>query len=274
MQPRQDSNLDQVLRTRLFYPLNYGGSLVNACPFELPKKFWAFLLERVEVPNDAVWLDLGKKVKNKLVNTLLNNVYGVRGRARWTTDAPFVNNNILLPRCHPTEGDVLATNPTFMKFATPIFLLCSLFLLVGCSESVRDMHTSTIKSRNVQLDPIKADLSVDNSNLLSGSSETVYFLIFPVKRDKNTIDTGGLFGSPLERTKGAALYNATNGKDLDVLVHPSYTITTKWWLLGTTIEAKVTGYAGKYSNFRTESPLQDELNRIIAEKSQIIIEQD
>ena len=58
------------------------------------------------------------------------------------------------------------------------------------------------------------------------------------------------------------------------MVHPTYTITTKWWLLGTTIEAEVTGYAGKYSNFRTESPLQDELNRIIAEKSQIIIEQD
>ena len=54
--------------------------VVNACPFELPKKFWAFLLARAEVPANAVWLDLGKKAKNKLVNTLLNDVYEVRGK--------------------------------------------------------------------------------------------------------------------------------------------------------------------------------------------------
>ena len=54
--------------------------VANACPFDLPKKFWAFLLARAEVPVDAVWLDLGKKAKNKLVNTLLNDVYEVRGK--------------------------------------------------------------------------------------------------------------------------------------------------------------------------------------------------
>ena len=54
--------------------------VANACPFELPKKFWAFLLARADVPADAVWLDLGKKAKNKLVNTLLNDVYEVRGK--------------------------------------------------------------------------------------------------------------------------------------------------------------------------------------------------
>ena len=46
----------------------------------MPKKFWAFLLERSEIPADAVWLDLGKKAKNKLLNTLLNDVYEVRGK--------------------------------------------------------------------------------------------------------------------------------------------------------------------------------------------------
>ena len=30
MQPRQDSNLDQAFRKRLFYPLNYGAPLVIA----------------------------------------------------------------------------------------------------------------------------------------------------------------------------------------------------------------------------------------------------
>ena len=54
--------------------------VANACPFDLPKKFWAYLLERAEIPADAVWLDLGKKAKNKLLNTLLNDVYQVHGK--------------------------------------------------------------------------------------------------------------------------------------------------------------------------------------------------
>ena len=54
--------------------------VANACPFELPKKFWAYLLERAGIGVDAVWHELGKKAKNKLVNTLLNDVYEVRGK--------------------------------------------------------------------------------------------------------------------------------------------------------------------------------------------------
>ena len=54
--------------------------VANACPFELPKKFWAYLLGRAGIGVDAVWHELGKKAKNKLVNTLLNDVYDVRGK--------------------------------------------------------------------------------------------------------------------------------------------------------------------------------------------------
>ena len=54
--------------------------VANACPFDLPKKFWAYLLARAEIPAEAVWHELGKKAKNKLVNTLLNDVYDVRGK--------------------------------------------------------------------------------------------------------------------------------------------------------------------------------------------------
>ena len=54
--------------------------VANACPFELPRKFWAYLLERADVQADAVWVDLGKKARNKLLNTLLNDVYDVRGK--------------------------------------------------------------------------------------------------------------------------------------------------------------------------------------------------
>ena len=54
--------------------------IVNACPFDLPKKFWCFLLEKVGVDPDSQWLELGKKSRNKLVNVLFNDVYEVKGK--------------------------------------------------------------------------------------------------------------------------------------------------------------------------------------------------
>ena len=54
--------------------------VANACPFDLPKKFWGYLLGRAGIGVDAVCYELGKKAKNKLVNTLLNDIYDVRGK--------------------------------------------------------------------------------------------------------------------------------------------------------------------------------------------------
>ena len=65
-----DATVDEIRKKKV----------ANACPFELPKKFEAYLLKRAEIPADAVWLDLGKKAKNKLLNTLLNDVNEVRGK--------------------------------------------------------------------------------------------------------------------------------------------------------------------------------------------------
>ena len=52
----------------------------NACPFELPRKFWAYLLERAGCDANQPWMDLGKKDRNRLLNTLLNDVHEVRGK--------------------------------------------------------------------------------------------------------------------------------------------------------------------------------------------------
>ena len=54
--------------------------VANACPFELPKKFWAYLLHKAGLDLDMPWHDVGKKARNKLLNTLLNDVYNVRGK--------------------------------------------------------------------------------------------------------------------------------------------------------------------------------------------------
>ena len=54
--------------------------LANACPFELPKNFWLYLLEKSGLDADSPWMELGKKGRNKLINTLLNDTYTVRGK--------------------------------------------------------------------------------------------------------------------------------------------------------------------------------------------------
>ena len=54
--------------------------MANACPFDLPKNFWIYLLEKSGLNPESAWLELGKKGRNKLVNALLNDTYPVRGK--------------------------------------------------------------------------------------------------------------------------------------------------------------------------------------------------
>ena len=54
--------------------------MANACPFDLPKNFWLYLLDKSGIDADSLWLELGKKSRNKLLNTLLNDIYGVHGK--------------------------------------------------------------------------------------------------------------------------------------------------------------------------------------------------
>ena len=61
-------------------PENRKKKMANACPFDLPKNFWLYVLNKSQVNADMPWLELGKKSRNKLVNTLLNDIYAVKGK--------------------------------------------------------------------------------------------------------------------------------------------------------------------------------------------------
>lgn len=52
----------------------------NRNPFELPSRLWEYLLKRSEIDPDKPWQELGKKAINKLINTLLNDVYEANGK--------------------------------------------------------------------------------------------------------------------------------------------------------------------------------------------------
>ena len=54
--------------------------LFNFRPFSFPKRLWRYLLERSEISEEKPWGELGKKQLNKLVQTICNDTYSVKGK--------------------------------------------------------------------------------------------------------------------------------------------------------------------------------------------------
>lgn len=52
----------------------------NARPYELPKRLWAFFLERLEIDDTTLWCDIKKQDLNRVINTLYNDEYKVQGK--------------------------------------------------------------------------------------------------------------------------------------------------------------------------------------------------
>jgi len=173
----------------------------------------------------------------------------------------------------------------------------SLFM-TSCASYSAGYQSSTVQSRNVQLDPIVADINVDESEKLKGDSKSTYLLFFRLTGDNqyadgvnysaNAFTKEGLFsflnpfklferiatGDAEGKVKSAAAYDALEGTDADVLVHPTYSVYKKNYIIYYVYGAEVQGYAGKYTNFRTESPIEERLNEIIAENVQFNVELD
>ena len=49
-------------------------------PFDVPKRLWKFILEKLEISDSQIWGELTKKNKNRLINTLINDAFEVRGK--------------------------------------------------------------------------------------------------------------------------------------------------------------------------------------------------
>lgn len=55
----------------------------NKNPFQLPQRLWDYCLQRIEIPESKLWLDLSKKELNKLINFLLSDEYQVVGTTKF-----------------------------------------------------------------------------------------------------------------------------------------------------------------------------------------------
>lgn len=73
----------------------------NKNPFELPARLWEFLLQKAEVDPNKTWNEVGKKALNKLINTLLNDIYDAKGKTtfkeEFVTAGGISWSNIQLP---------------------------------------------------------------------------------------------------------------------------------------------------------------------------------
>jgi len=55
----------------------------NCRPETLPSRLWALLLERSGISPETPARELGRTAVNRLVNTLINDCYGITGKSRW-----------------------------------------------------------------------------------------------------------------------------------------------------------------------------------------------
>ena len=52
----------------------------NHNPFDIPKRLWHFMLNKLEISEAQVWNELAKKHKNRLINMLINDEFEVKGK--------------------------------------------------------------------------------------------------------------------------------------------------------------------------------------------------
>ena len=163
-------------------------------------------------------------------------------------------------------------------------LIAILFIATSFSSCVstnKMSNSAVVKNPGaIKHHKLEADITIDDTQKLKGTSKSTYFLMFRIEGDSEYADgvdynsvgvtDGGslvkaIFGflNPFNllnqlvtgdaegKVKASAAYDALSSSDADFLAHPTYTYTKKNWIIIQQFEATVQGYPGKYSNFRS-----------------------
>ena len=145
--------------------------------------------------------------------------------------------------------------------------------LGSCTVSTKMIQSSPVVARNVELDPIKADIEVNQDQKLTGQGTTRYIFGFEVDNILEEKMVEGVVYSQnfpipipilLDRGKAkaraiAAYHALETCPDCDVLVHPKYEVVVNKSPLGIIYRKYtviVSGYGAKYKNFRTEKEIK------------------
>lgn len=159
---------------------------------------------------------------------------------------------------------------SIMKHKLLFISLIAAVVFCSCTTSTRMTQSSPVIARNVELDPIKADIDVNQEHKLTGEGVATYIFGIRVSNLMNQKQVEGITYSQdggfslLNRGKNTAraiaAYNALEDcPDCDVLVHPKYEVTVKKSPLGIIFRkytVRVSGYGAKYKNIRTEKQIK------------------
>lgn len=156
-----------------------------------------------------------------------------------------------------------------MKHRYLLTAMAVTMLFSSCTVSTKMVQSSPVVARNVELDPIKADIEVNQDQKLTGEGIAKYILFFRVSNLKDQKMVEGVSYSkdaPFMLNRGRATaraiaaYEALQAcPDCDVLVHPKYEVVLRKSPLGIIYRkytVRVSGYGAKYKNFRTEKELK------------------
>ena len=117
---------------------------------------------------------------------------------------------------------------TKLKFIIPIFVIILLSSCNAYKYSSRVVNTQTVN--NTQITPSAVDVRIDFAKKIIATSNLAY---------------------SEEDAKQNAYYNAVKNNDIDILVSPVYEIYFESATPGGKCRAKVTGYAGYFTNARS-----------------------
>ena len=131
------------------------------------------------------------------------------------------------------------------KFTNFMMIAGLVILLSSCGVTTkRTMWASPADSPTMEImNTIQADVVVDKSKTLSGTaSHSVFLGIF--KSGNN--EFADLPGRGMSKTKEAAIFQALDGSNMDILVNPKFNVVVNQTLLSRKVTVSVEGHGGKY----------------------------
>ncbi|MFZ8836873.1 MAG: hypothetical protein ACO3MV_06520 [Flavobacteriales bacterium] len=136
-----------------------------------------------------------------------------------------------------------------MKFSRITFpcIIMGMLLTQSCTQLTQS--TKLAEGPVVlAIDTVRAHVDVDTTRSLIGMSSTTHILgIIRVASDNEFADYPGIqlgFGGPIKEKK-AAVYNALEGANADVLVNPKYIVREQRAFLFRKTTVQVAGFGGK-----------------------------
>ena len=75
-----DVKEDEVRASLSSYISSNGKKQVNKNPFDIPNKLWVYFLEKLEIKEGLTWNSVDKKSKNRIINSVVNDVYSVSNK--------------------------------------------------------------------------------------------------------------------------------------------------------------------------------------------------